>query len=347
MKRIISHILTLTGFVLVLHALAGCDTAVKPLELVEGDIARDNPELYAAYLSNLKTYKASDHILVYAWFDNSVEEPFSRSQHFTVVPDSVDYIAPMTPDRLPAWQVDEMKGVRADKGTKFLFTVDFDAIKAAYNAMMELDEDNEPTAAGFQQYLIESLQASWAAFDKYAAVYDGIAVRYTGKSTLHQTAPALKEYKANENLFLGLVNAWLQNHADKEYTFVGKPQNVMDPAFFDKAKAVILSQGLEAANPDAFNFYVYMSMVEGVPTDRVGMLAYSPTSDPTDPARKGYITDDTFFVDVMSEWASVRHEGFTVKAIALYDINEDYYSNPAKIYYHTRNAIDTVNPAIK
>ena len=53
MKRIISHILTLTGFVLVLHALAGCDTAVKPLELVEGDIARDNPELYAAYLSNL------------------------------------------------------------------------------------------------------------------------------------------------------------------------------------------------------------------------------------------------------------------------------------------------------
>ena len=347
MKKIIHPILTLLGIALLLPAVPACDTAVKPLELIEADIARDNPELYAAYLTNLRTYKASDHVLVYAWFDNSVAEPFSRSQHFTVVPDSVDYLAPMTPDKLPGWQIDEMKQVREEKGTKFLYTVDFDAIKTAYNAMMELDEENEPTAAGFQQFLIESLQASWTAFDKYASVYDGIAVRYTGKGTLHMTPSALKEYKANENLFLGLVNGWLKNHADKEYTFVGKPQNVIDPAFFTQAKAVILSQGLEAANPDAFNFYVYMSMVEGVPADRIGMLAYSPTSDPTDPARKGYITDDTFFVDVMSEWAAVRHEGFTVKAIALYDINQDYYSNPAKIYYHTRNAIDTVNPAIK
>ena len=347
MKRIVNAILTLVSLALLLPAVEACDTAVKPLDLVEGDIARDNPELYSAYLANLKNYKASDHILVYVWFDNSVTEPFSRSQHFSVVPDSVDYVAPMTPDRLPDWQVAEMKAARADKGTKFLFTVDFDAIKAAYNAMMELDEENEPTAAGFQQYLIESMQAGWTAFDKYAAVYDGIAVRYTGKGTLHMTPSDVKEYKANENLFLGLVNAWIKNHPDKEYTFVGRPQNVMDPAFFDKAKTVILSQGLEAANPDAFNFYVYMSMVEGVPADRIGMLAYSPTSDPTDPARKGYITDDTFFVDVLADWASVTHDGFTVKAIALYAINEDYYSNPAKIYYHTRNAIDTVNPAIK
>ena len=347
MKRIIQSILTLLGIALLLPAVPACDTAVKPLEIIESDIARDNPELYSAYLTNLCAYKASDHILVYTWFDNSVAEPFSRSQHFSVIPDSVDYVAPMTPDKLPSWQVDEMKAARTDKGTKFLYTVDFDAIKAAYNAMMELDEENEPTTAGFQEFLIGSLQAAWTAFDKYAAVYDGIAVRYTGKGTLHMTAPDLKEYKANENLFLGLVNGWLKNHPDKEYTFVGKPQNVIDPAFFDKAKAVILSQGLEAANPDAFNFYVYMSLEEGVPADRIGMLAYSPTSDPTDPARKGYITDDTFFVDVMSEWAAVRHEGFTVKAIALYDINEDYYSSPAKIYYHTRNAIDTVNPAIK
>ena len=347
MNRFIQTICMFLGLTLLLSAVTACDTSVKPLDLVEGDIARDNPALYEAYLTNLKAYKASDHVLVYVWFDNSVEEPFSRSQHFSVVPDSVDYIAPMTPDQLPAWQVQEMKDARADKGTKFLYTVDFDAIKAAYNAMMELDEENEPTAAGFQQYLIESLQASWTAFDKYASVYDGIAVRYTGKGTLHMTPSALKEYKANENLFLGLVGSWLQNHPDKEFTFVGRPQNVIDPSLFAQAKTVILSQGLEAANPDAFNFYVYMSLVEGVPAGRLGMLAYSPTSDPTDPARKGYITDDTFFVDVMADWASVRHEGFTVQAIALYDINEDYYSNPAMIYYHTRNAIGTVNPAIK
>ena len=338
------------GCVALALALGACDmfdTSVEPLEIVEADISRDNPELYSAYLANLRSYKASDHIRVYAWFDNSVVKPFSRCHHFSVVPDSVDVIAPMTPDVLPDWQVAEMTEIKADKGTRFVYTVDFDAVKAAYNAMMELDEENEPTNAAFQQYLIESLQASWTAFEKYKAVYDGIVVCYTGKSTLHMTAAELKEYKANENLFLGLVNGWLKNHADKEYTFMGKPQNVLDPAFFSNAKSVILSQGLEAANPDAFDFYVVMSMKEGVPSDKYGMLAYSPTADASDPARKGYITDDTFFVDVMSEWASLKHDGFSVNAIALYDINEDYYSNPAMIYYHTRNAINMVNPAIR
>ena len=81
--------------------------------------------------------------------------------------------------------------------------------------------------------------------------------------------------------------------------------------------------------------------------DEIGMVAYTPTSNPVDPTRKGYITDDTFVVDVMADWAATRREGFTVNSIALYDINEDYYTNPAMIFYHTRYAINTVNPAIK
>ena len=347
MKRIHLPIGKLLGVGLLAVAACACDTSVRPLDLIEADIARDNPQLYSAYLENLRAYKASDHILVYTWFNNDIEKPFSRSHHYTMIPDSVDYIAPMKPAFVPAWQKEEMASVRAEKGTKFLFTVDFDAIKAAYNALMELDEENEPTTAGFQQYLIQSLQESFSAFDRYSDYYDGIVVVYSGKGLLHMTASALKDYKANENLFLGFVKGWINNHPDKEYTFMGRPQNVMDPAFFEKAKSLIVNQGMEAANPSAFDFYIRMSMDEGVPTDRFGMVAYTPTANPVDPTRKGYITDDTFLVDVMADWASILYEGFTVNSIALYDINEDYYTNPAKIYYHTRLAIGTVNPAIK
>ena len=350
MNRIHNTVWKVLGCAVLALALGACDmfdTAVQPLELVEGDIARDNPELYAAYLKNLKDYKASDHILVYTWFRNDIEKPFSRSHHFTMVPDSVDYIAPMTPETLPDWQRGEMVSVRSEKGTKFLYTIDFDAIKAAYNAMMELDEENEPTYEGFQQFLTDQLQSSFEAFDRYTAVYDGIVIGYQGKGILHMTASQLKEYKANENLFLGMINGWIANHPDKEYTFMGKPQNVLDPSLFGNAKSLILNQALDAANPNAFDFYVRMSMAEGVPNDKFGMVAYTPTSNPVDPTRKGYITDDTFVVDVMADWAATRREGFTINSIALYDINEDYYTNPSMIFYHTRYAINTVNPAIK
>ena len=350
MNRIYPTILKVLGCALLVLGLGSCDlfdTSVEPIEILEGDVARDNPELYAAYLENLRAYKASDHVLVYTWFNNAVEKPFSRSHHFTMIPDSVDYIAPMTPGSLPDWQREEMASIRSEKGTKFLYTIDFDAIKVAYNASMELDEDNEPTTAGFQEYLIESMQDAFTKFDSYAAVYDGLALVYSGKGILHMTPSALKDYKANENLFLGLVNAWRGNHPDKEYTFIGRPQNVLDPAFFDNAKSLILNQGMQAGNPSAFDLFVWMSMGEGVPVDRFGMIAYTPTANPVDPTRKGYITDDIFLVDVMADWASTKHEDFKINSIALYDINEDYYTNPAKVYYHTRLAINTVNPAIK
>ena len=73
-------------------ALSACSdwTDSESIKLKEPGIDEQSPELYAKYLKNLQEYKNSDHKIVYGWFDNSEKVPFSRGQHMSDVPDSLD-----------------------------------------------------------------------------------------------------------------------------------------------------------------------------------------------------------------------------------------------------------------
>ena len=323
-----------------------CDTDVESVKLVEPNIANENPSLYQAYLQNLKAYKNSDHKKTYVWFDNSEKTPFSRAQHYSMIPDSVDYVSPIYPEDLQSWELGEIQEMKADKGTKFLLTVDYDAIKADYNAEKELDEESEPTAAEFQDYLANAVSKLFGLADTFGDYYDGIVFFYTGKSTMHLNKTELREYTANENAFIGLMNDWKSRHTDKVIAFVGKPQNVMDKTILNSCETILLSDGLNATSADILNYDVNIAVEEGAPTSKLGMICYGPTQDPTDPARKGYISDDVYTIDVMAEWTRTTHTGFTVNAMGIYGINDDYY-NTNMVYYHTRKAIDTVNPSVK
>ena len=92
-------------------------TDVESLDIVQPTTEETYPESYAAYVQALNDYKASDHKIVYAWFDNSAKVPQSAGQHITSVPDSVDVISMMYPESLAEFELSDMEEVRA-KGTK-------------------------------------------------------------------------------------------------------------------------------------------------------------------------------------------------------------------------------------
>ena len=95
MKNIIKPITGL--FVLASIVLASC-TDVESLSINESTIKDQNPEAYAKYLNNLTAYKASEHKVVYAYFDNSNKAPYSPAQHITNMSDSIDVISMMYPE---------------------------------------------------------------------------------------------------------------------------------------------------------------------------------------------------------------------------------------------------------
>ena len=73
---------------------SACDdwTEVENVNINTPGIEEQDPAAYAKYLQNLVAYKNSDHKVVYAWFDNSEKTPFSRGQHISDAPDSLDKI---------------------------------------------------------------------------------------------------------------------------------------------------------------------------------------------------------------------------------------------------------------
>ena len=95
------------------------------------------------YLENLRQYKAdTEHKKVYAWFDNSEKNPASRAQHITSLPDSIDIVGLMCPSELATFEKEEIVTLR-QKGTKVVYAISYDEIKAQYenliSTQLELD----------------------------------------------------------------------------------------------------------------------------------------------------------------------------------------------------------------
>ncbi len=162
-------------------SLASCDdwTKVESLDIVDPIIENSNPELYEQYLSNLRQFKATKHKKTYAWFDNSVKNTYSRSQHVSDVPDSVDVISLMSPADIMTTELAEINQVREQKGTRFIYDIDFDAIRADYSTYVEelaaTDEEAEPIA--FSDFLLNAFSTQLSYIGRYG--FDGIHLRKT------------------------------------------------------------------------------------------------------------------------------------------------------------------------
>lgn len=316
---------------------------VESVNIKQPDIADQNPALYEAYLKDLRQYKNSDHKDIYVWFDNSEKIPFNRSQHITDLPDSIDVISMIHPDNLQQWEIDEINNIRDKKGTKVIYTIDFDAIKADYNTLLEQATDEEPVAEEFKEYLTSSLQSLLHISHRFP--YDGVCVAYKGKALIHMTDKELEEYKMNEKIFMGIMADWQKRNSEKMINFSGRPQNLIDKTFLDNCRLILLSDGINATNQYLFSYHLALAATDGVPADRLAMMTTSTSLDPED-TKTGYFTNGMRSLQACAEWcASVQNSG-DVAGIGIYNVSTDYF-NPAQNYLYTRYAISIINPSIK
>ncbi len=325
-------------------ALAACSdwTETESIRLNQPGIAEQNPELYVKYLENLREYKKSEHKLVYVWFDNSEKIPFNRAHHITDLPDSVDVVSMIHPDNLVEWELKEINQVRNEKAMKVIYNVDFESIKAAYNAKKELATEEEPMAEEFLDFLTDSLEYSLSLVNKYN--YDGICIGYAGKERIHMRPAELKEYTENETAFINIMNDWHKRNPDKVITYEGKPQNLINPMLLNDCMAILIS-GKESTNKNDLTYKMLLANVEGIPQDRFGMVVMA--TDLNDPNKKiGYFADGSLAMDGLAGWASSAHGGITVKAVGIYNVSTDYYSSSLN-YFYTRQLISSVNPSVK
>ncbi|MGV8829033.1 MAG: glycoside hydrolase family 18 [Breznakibacter sp.] len=351
MKRYLKFTLG-TACLVSLLGMISCDdwTETESMDLSAPLVDEQNPALYQTYLQNLRSYKNSEHKYTYAWFDNSEKEPFSRAHHINVIPDSVDVIALMHPENLSTWEYAEMVGVRQNKGTRFLFTISFDGIKATYDELKKEHDalvkdaqegDVIPEFPSFVTYLTNEMNASVQLVAKYN--YDGISFSYLGKGILYMTDAEKVEYKKYHNLFVGVLKDWVERNSTKLFVFEGKPQNLLDKSILTSCKHIVLPCR-DAKNGYQLDYVVQMASVEGVPADRFIIQAEMTSLDKAD-EKTGYWADGSVAIHGTSIWCASSHESYTIDGMGIYNVGNDYFSLP-RLYGKTRSSIDALNPAV-
>ncbi|MDQ2178703.1 glycoside hydrolase family 18 [Marinifilum sp. D714] len=353
MKNISKYKFVLYGMGLIVSSLfSSCDDWVETesLDINQAGIEGENPALYADYLENLRAYKNSDHKSIFVSFDNQIKQPYNRAQHINVIPDSTDIVSLIYPNNLVEREIQEINETRENKGTKFVFTVSFDAIKLNYTQLKsEEDKAREdgveivsplPT---FINYMVDSLHNSFSLVKKYN--YDGVCFAYEGKSILHMTEQEKAEYMSYHNAFIGILKDWSTRNADKMVLFQGKPQNLLDKSFLADCKYIIIPCS-DAGNSSKLSYNIYSAAVEGVPTDRFIVAVETISLDPAD-KKTGYWADgETHSIEGASVWVAAEHEGFTVAGMGIYNVSNDFFSSE-RVYHYTRMAIDNINPSLK
>lgn len=322
-------------------------TEEEGLKVNQPNIEVQNPELYAKYLESIRGYKLSNHKFAYAWFDNSEKVPFNRAQHLTVVPDSVDVVALMFPDKLVDRELQEMDQIRSSKGTKVIFTVSFDDIKLVYDKKSKAKPAaskflKEGAADPFLTYLNDTVKYALSLVDKYK--YDGIIASFKGKSTDHMTVDQKTAYTTYEAAFIGAINTWSQSSKSKLLVFEGMPQYLTDKTILTSCKHIIIPCK-DVDNNGQLSYRIQMAKVDGVPTDKFVVSTQTKSLDVQD-TKTGFWSDgETRSISAVAAWVAAE-TGVGIAGIGIYNINNDYY-NSAFIYRYTREAIRILNPSIK
>lgn len=326
---------------------------VESVAMNEADIAKQNPALYAEYLKNLRSYKESQHKVVITWFDNSNKVPLSRADHTDVLPDSIDIVSLLHPENLAQFELNEMEKVRNEKGTKFVYDMNFEAIKLIYETMVADMEANtpeegeegasQPEIPTFVAFLVDTVNQILPLAKKYN--YDGIIIGYRGKNILYMDEAEKQLYTAYEKAFIGIAEDWHGRNKDKMILFEGYPQNLLNKSVLEKSRYIIIPSA-DAGNSAKLTYNIMTANVEGVPSDRYIVSVETASLDKED-VRTGYWADGvTRAVTGASRWVTSNHEGYSVAGLGIKNVNNDYF-NIARIYPYTRDAILMMNPSPK
>lgn len=313
--------------------LASC-TDVESIELNRPGLDEESPELYAKYLQNLNEYKSSEsHKVTYAWFDNSVKTPYSRGQHLSDVPDSLDVVSLMYPADLAEFEMKDIAAVRT-KGTKVVYTISFDNIQKEH-----ADKVVEGVETGtFDTYL----QAELDRLLGYEAPFDGIIAEYKGRNPIYMSAEDKAKAKAQQDIFFTAIMNWKSSHTDKMLTFQGYPENLIGQTVLSECRHIILVTD-KLDDVQQLSVVVRKAMIsKEVPADRFVVAVSTVSMDATD-AKTGYFGKERAMKEA-AYWVTESSADYTRAGIAIYNIQNDYYNADA-VYPCVKEAINIMNPA--
>jgi hypothetical protein len=325
-------------------------TEPEPLSVENPSVEIDNPALYQQYLENLRNYKNTYHQLLIGFFDNSDKSFLSRGTHIASVPDKVDVVALMYGDDLTGTELAEITTLRKDKGTKVIYSIDYDAIAAQINtAIMEAQEAAEAAAGDedapevvvpeFFDLLETELDRQFALLTKYS--YDGLCLGYVDISTQFPTIVDVERITQVQNMLFTRLAGVAANA--KLLLFAGAPENVLDKSKLEQFDFIILKT-FDAVDMRGLDVIAATSLRDEVPADRIMVSALPFSLDPTD-LKTGAFSDASCAIVGMAQWLKTPGY-FTKSGLAIYRINDDYY-NPETDYKYTREAIEIMNPSPK
>lgn len=324
-------------------------TEPESLGIKQPGFEQQNPELYARYLESLRNYKQSEHPVIYAWFDNVRKQPVTRAHHLSSVPDSVDVISLLSPDSLCAREIEEMRSVQKEKGTKVIFTFSYAKMEACYtlsDTSSVADKKTELSEDGFLEYMSAYADKQLALVDKYN--YDGVAIWYDPKYTDHLEEPERLRERKRQEVFLTKIKEWVALNPDKMFVYEGTPQNLIDKTILDLSKYVVL-RTFDVHTNYGLTYRVNMALREGVPADRFIVGVVPVSLDLTDD-KTGYFTDEygdqARAITEGAYWVASPSADFSKAGLGIYNIQDDYY-NTSLVYKYTREAIHILNPSPK
>ena len=349
LKKIILSVLCLS----MVGLLSSCDDWTDPegLDIKNPTIEDENNALYQEYLENLRNYKKTYHKMLIGWFDNSVKAPVSQAQHIKSVPDKVDIVSLMYGDNLTEIELAEMKSIREDKGTRVIYTIDYETFRQEIeDKNKEIEEgnvgsDNPRDLIDLIAELPGFIDSQLSLLEKYG--YDGISINFAGKSTEFMTPAEAAEMEAIQNTIFGKLSSVMSANPGKLYIFEGKPENVLDQKLLQSFEYIVI-RTFTAPSILRLAEMTKASLVEGVPANNIIVCAMPRSTDESDTETGTIIAPDGTIQNAITETAHwvCTPDSFTKAGLGIYRINDDYY-NADLDYKLTREAIEIMNPSPK
>lgn len=120
------HKLFMTMCCLVSVSLASCSDW-REIESVNIDVKRpcdQAPELWSRYTAALRSYKQTEHYILYARLENSPSPQAGEKNYMRCLPDSLDIVSLTNADNFSAKDSEDL-AVMSEKGIKVLYQIDF------------------------------------------------------------------------------------------------------------------------------------------------------------------------------------------------------------------------------
>lgn len=353
-----------------LLALGGCSewTDMESVTIKEPQVEKSE-----AYMQAIRDYKASEHKVLIGWFDN-VALPGDRSQHLTVLPDSIDIVVLQHPELITEALAAEAAEIRTRMGTRTLCSVSFAELEAAFEAQQQTtpaadesgeeggdegsgqeggdggdeggEQPQEPAADAFTLFCNDYVARVMALCDTWAL--DGVSVVYDGRSTTQMPDAEKESYLSRQQAFLAAVAAWRTAHPDRMLLFEGTPQYLADASLLEGCDYIILKMFTQTTVAD-LDRALRLALTDNVPSDRIVIGVESWPLDAADTKTGRFQTEEGKegrAVIEVARWMNRYDAGCSKSGLAVNHLQYDYF-NPYRIYQYTREAIGLMNYAPK